>query len=186
MSDDVLARPARIGTARLVLVALLPSEIRALIDGDWARASSEAGVVFPQGWPESDEVRKGLSWHLGFLESDERQRAWRIRVVVERETNAVVGSVNLKGIPDADGDAEIGWGITESRRRRGYALEAVSGVIAWALAQPSAKLITAAIAEDNLVSQHLARKLGFVPTARIRRDRPVWCRAASKSEVSTP
>jgi [ribosomal protein S5]-alanine N-acetyltransferase len=179
MSDEAVARPARIETARLALVVLLPSEIRALMAGDWARASREAGVVFPHGWPESDDAREGLPWHLGFLESDERHRAWRIRVVAERDTNVVVGSVNLKGPPDAEGDVEIGWGITEARRRRGYALEAVSAVIAWALTEPCTKLVTATIAEDNVASQQLARRLGFAPTARVRRHKPVWSRAAA-------
>jgi hypothetical protein len=36
------------------------------------------------------------------------------RVVVERATSLVVGSVNLKGPPDGDGDVEVGWGISES------------------------------------------------------------------------
>jgi len=110
-------RPARIETPRLFLVVLLPQEIRALIDGDTERASQLAGVSFPVGWPEENEAREGLPWHLEQLEANGRHRAWRIRVVVERVTGTVVGSVNLKGPPDEEGDIEIGWGITQGWRR---------------------------------------------------------------------
>jgi ribosomal-protein-alanine N-acetyltransferase len=178
-AGEALARPERIETARLFLVVLLPSEIRALMAGDWARASGEAGVLFPEGWPQSDAVRQGLPRHLRFLESDERHRAWRVRVVVDRDTNVVVGTVNLQGPPDAEGDVEIGWGISEAWRRRGYALEAASSVTAWALAQPGATSLSAMIADDNAASQALATKLGFARTSRLRRDTPVWCRPAT-------
>jgi RimJ/RimL family protein N-acetyltransferase len=98
------------------------AKIRALIAGDIDQAFEHAGALFPPGWPESNEAREGLPWHLQRLESSEHHRAWRIRVV-ERATDRVVGSVNLKGPPDAEGDVEIGCGITEARRRRGYALK---------------------------------------------------------------
>jgi ribosomal-protein-alanine N-acetyltransferase len=175
MPDQSFERPARLQTARLLLVVLLPSEIRALIEGNTARASDEAGVIFPPKWPESDDVREGLPWHLGYLESDQRQRAWRIRVVVERATN-LVGAVNLKGPPDAEGEVEIGWGISETWRRRGYAREAVTEVMDWVVRQPGTKSLTATIADDNVASQELAAKLGFIRTTRSHRRKPVWDR----------
>src|SRR5688572_23309769 len=112
MASPEADRPATIETARLQLVVLLPREIRALIAGDNEQASEHAGVLFPPGWPEGDDAREGLPWHLRHLESSEAHRAWRIRVVVERATGLVVGSVNLKGPPDGDGDVEVGWGIS--------------------------------------------------------------------------
>jgi ribosomal-protein-alanine N-acetyltransferase len=172
-------RPANIETARLRLLVLLPREIRALTDRDVEKASDHAGVVFSPGWPQDDEARDGLPWHLRHLEADERHRAWRIRVIVDRATNLVIGSINLKGPPDADGDVEIGWGIAEAWRRRGFATEAASGVIEWALGQPGAKSLSATIADDNVVSQNLAAKLGIIRTGQVRRQKPVWSRPAA-------
>jgi RimJ/RimL family protein N-acetyltransferase len=178
MPDQAPQRPALIETARLYLVVLLSQEIRALIAADTERASRLSGVVFPPGWPESDDAREGLPWHLAYLEADKRHTPWRIRVVVERATHLVVGSVNLKGPPDEDGTVEIGWGISEARRRRGYALEAASAVIDWVIGQPGAKSLTATIADDNVASQQLAARLGFVRTGEVRRHKPVWSRGA--------
>ena len=169
-------RPAHLETARLRLVALLPREIRALMVHDTNRASESAQVSFPAAWPDDPDAREGLPWHLKHLEADERQHAWRVRIVVERATNLVVGSVNLKGPPDASGDVEIGWGITETRRRRGYAFEAASRVIDWVFTQPGTVSLSATIPGDNLASQHLAVKLGLARTTEVRRNLPLWRR----------
>ena len=143
-----------------------------------ARATPQVASGFSV--TETSDAREGLPWHLRHLESNEHHRAWRIRVVVERATGLVVGSVNLKGPPDAEGDVEIGWGISEARRRRGYAFEAVSGVIDWAVRQPGTRSLSATIADDNTASQQLAAKLGLVRSAQVRRDKPVWYRPAAQ------
>jgi RimJ/RimL family protein N-acetyltransferase len=176
MTERHPERPADIETLRLRLVVLLPHEIRSLIARDTERASQQAGVTFPPGWPEEHEAREGLPWHLRHFEANERHRAWRIRVVAERATGTVIGSVNLKGPPDLAGDVEIGWGITEAHRRRGYAFEAARGVIEWVARQPGARSLSATIADDNVASQQLAVKLGLVRTSEVRRQKPLWSR----------
>jgi ribosomal-protein-alanine N-acetyltransferase len=167
-------RPPKIESERLDLVALLPAEIEALIAGDIERAGFRAGVRFPLDWPTDSDARDGLSWHLRALQADEKQVAWRIRVIVERSSGSVVGSINLKGPPDADGDVEIGWGLTEEHRHRGYAFEAALAVVAWVLQQPEVRCISAAVPDDNLSSQRLAAKLGLVRAGETRRDLPLW------------
>jgi hypothetical protein len=94
--------------------------------------------------------------------------------MVERESEIVVGSVNLKGPPDPHGDVEVGWGVNEDRQRRGYALEATAAVLKWAATQPGVRRFSATIPEENVPSQELAKKLGMVRTAEIRRSLPVW------------
>jgi [ribosomal protein S5]-alanine N-acetyltransferase len=172
-------RPPEISTARLRLVVLRPGEIRSLIAGDTRSASVAAGVGFPDGWPPDLDARHGLPLHLEQLEASDAQRAWRIRVVVERATSAVIGACNLKGPPDADGDVEIGWAILESRRRHGYATEAAAAVVAWAFGQAGVKTVSAAIADDNVPSQRVATRLQLTRTERLRRGRPLWSRSRS-------
>ena len=171
-------RPAGIETARLNLVVLMATEIEALIEGDTERAGRLAGARFPRDWPEEEQARDGLPWHLGHLKADARHQSWRIRIMVERESLLVVGSINLKGPPDAHGDVEIGWGVNADRRHRGYAFEATTAVLQWAESQPDVRRFSATIPEDNLASQGLARKLGMVRTSETRRDLPLWVRTA--------
>jgi ribosomal-protein-alanine N-acetyltransferase len=167
-------RPATIGTERLLLISLLPAELKALIASDAERASKLAGVRFSPGWPEDREAREGLPWHLQHLVADPAHIPWRVRVVVERSSGSVVGSINLKGPPDSSGDAEIGWGIVESCRRQGYAVEATAAVMAWAFAQPGVLSISATVPGDNIASQRVARRLGMTCTASTRRSLALW------------
>ena len=168
------SRPPVIETARLRLVALLPTEIEALMEGDTERAGRLAGAQFPASWPDGAEAREGLPWHLRHLRADGAHAAWRIRVMVERETGIVIGSINLKGPPDAHGDVEVGWGVNEGWRRRGYAWEATTAVMHWAMSQPGVRRFCATIPADNLPSKSLARKLGMSRTAESRQGLPLW------------
>ena len=162
-----------IRTARLRLVPATQEQIRALIRGDAAGASRLVGATVPNGWPEDAEARQGLPWHLAAIEKDPIQRLWRIRFVVEQETNAVIGSVNMKG-PPANGDVEIGWGIVPDKRRRGFATEASQAVIDWALGFDEVRRVTATIPDENTSSQRVAQRLGMIKTAEMRRGLPVW------------
>jgi RimJ/RimL family protein N-acetyltransferase len=172
-------RPPVIETPRVRLVVLLPDEIRALIAGDTVGAGRAAAVRFPRGWPDDPEASDGLPWHLRHLEASESELPWRIRVVVEsapKEVARVIGSINLKGPPDREGDVEIGWGIDRDRRRRGLAFEAASAVMTWAAEQPGVRSLSATIPADNFASQRLAAKLGFAITTEARRGLPLWVR----------
>lgn len=160
----MVERPASIETQRLLLLVLLLHELEPLVAGDVERAGRLAGVNFPPGWPEEREAREGLSTHI----------PWRIRLIVERSSSSVVGSINLKGPPSPDGDVEIGWGVVEHCRRRGYALEAAAAVTAWVLAQPGVNSLSATVPSDNVASQRLAAKLGMTLTGDTRRSLPLW------------
>lgn len=170
----MVERPATIETERLRLVVLFAEEVRALVDPDTDRAGRLAGVRFPPGWPEEPEPREGLAWHVRHLEADPAQTLWRIRIIVERSSESVVGSVNLKGPPDETGDVEIGWGLVESCRGRGYAFEASSALLRWLFSQPGVRSVSATVPADNLASRRLAARLGLAVTSDRRRNLPVW------------
>jgi ribosomal-protein-alanine N-acetyltransferase len=165
----------------LVLVALLPEDLEALIAGDVERFAILTGFRFPPDNPSIGD----LAWHLRAIQNDDQHLPWRVRVIVERSSNTVVGSINLKGPPSALGDVEIGWGLIESVRGRGYAIEASAAVITWAVQQPGVRSISATVPNDNYPSQRLAKKLGMTRTNGTRRDLPLWiCDAKSIANVA--
>jgi RimJ/RimL family protein N-acetyltransferase len=73
----------------------------------------------------------------------------------------IVGLCGYKNAPDPDGEAEIGFGIAPSRRRRGYATAAVSALVERARADPSIRSLTAETAVTNLASQRVLERNGF-------------------------
>ena len=163
-------RPANIETERLFLVCLLPEEIEKIIAGDFERAALLTGVCFPPG-----DLNLGIdwSWHLRSLQADCSQLAWRVRMIVERSSNTVVGSINLKGPPVA-GDVEIGWGLNADARGKGYATEASAAVFHWVARCADVISISATVPDDNYPSQRLAARLGLSRTNDTRRDLPLW------------
>lgn len=165
-------RPANIETERLLLVTLLPEEIEFLIAGDSERVAILTGFAFP---PDDPNRGIDLSWHLRALHADRNQRSWRIRVIVERLSNTVIGSINLKGPPIA-GDVEIGWGLNEDARKKGYATEASAAVVQWVGQQAGVSSISATVPDDNYPSQRVAARLGLTRTRQTRRGLPLWQR----------
>jgi [ribosomal protein S5]-alanine N-acetyltransferase len=165
-----MQRPENIQTERLVLVALLPQDLEALIAGDLEHFAILTSFRFPLDNPTIGD----LHWHLSAIQADVRHLPWRIRVIAERSSRMVVGSINLKGPPSEVGDVEIGWGLFENARGKGYATEASAAVIKWALQQPGVRSISATIPDDNDRSQRLAKRLGLIRTSETRRDTPLW------------
>src|SRR5438552_12668462 len=174
-------RPKDIQTKRLILSVLMPDEIEALLAGDARYVERASGFRYPP-----DDPNRGIdfNWHLRALRTDPNQLPWRIRVIVERSSNTVIGSINLKGPPDADGNVEIGWGLNENARRKGYATEASAAVINWAINQRGVTSVSATIPAENCASQRLAARLGLIRTNETRRNFPVW-RCDRNSRVNT-
>jgi [ribosomal protein S5]-alanine N-acetyltransferase len=166
------ARPANIETKRLFLVCLMPDEIESIILGDFERVSLLTGVCFQ---PDLPKLGVDWSWHLKALTADCNQLAWRVRVIVERSSNTVVGSINLKGHP-IDGDVEMGWGLNDDARGKGYATEASAAVIQWVGQQAGVRSISATVADHNYSSQRVAARLGLMRTSETRRELPLWLR----------
>ena len=164
-------RPADIETEHLLLVCLLPEEIERLIAADYERVSLLTGV-----WYRQDDPNQGVDWpwHLRALEADRNQVAWRVRVIVDRSSNTVIGSINLKGPPGIDGDVEIGWGLHADARGKGYATEASAAVIHWVAKHAVVSSISATVPDENYPSQRLAARLGLCRTSEKRRDLPLW------------
>lgn len=84
-------------------------------------------------------------------------------VMIERASATVVGDIGFHGPPDQTGTIELGYAVTPSRRRRGYAAEAARALVGWACAQPSVKSIVAGCDPGNLPSIRTLEKAGFQP-----------------------
>lgn len=98
-----------------------------------------------------DELYQFLPPKIGFT-------SW---IFIEKSTNQVIGDGGFKGNPNAYGEIEIGYEIIESKRKKGYATEAIDALIDWAFTQPKAKYILAKCDPENIPSQNLLKKLGF-------------------------
>jgi [ribosomal protein S5]-alanine N-acetyltransferase len=159
---------------RVEIIPALPDFISLLIANHYDRAGALMNIVVPNGWPDDPDAIAGLCWHLKAIERDPNELLWRIRLVVLRSNRTVIGSINLKGIPDKNGTVEIGWGISKDYRRQGIATKSTEAIMEWAFSQPGVKRIIATIPVDNIGSERVAQRVGMKQTGEMKRGLPVW------------
>lgn len=80
-------------------------------------------------------------------------------------------SGDFKDRPDADGLVEIGYGLGKEYEHRGYMTEAVKAMCSWALKTGKVRQIVAETENDNLPSQQVLKRCGFV---EYKRDETCW------------
>jgi RimJ/RimL family protein N-acetyltransferase len=86
--------------------------------------------------------------------------AYGHRLIVERESGLVVGSIGLFW-PPGEGVLEIGYGIVASRRGRGYAPEATRALAELALTASEVHTVSANVELSNPPSVRVLEKAGF-------------------------
>ena len=87
---------------------------------------------------------------------------WYAVWTIEKKDGTTIGDLSFKGL-GADGTVEIGYGIEEAYRNKGFATEAVGASVEWALRQPEVSRVEAETEPENRISQRVLQKCGFVP-----------------------
>lgn len=81
--------------------------------------------------------------------------------IILKAENKMVGDLCFVGEPNADGEVEVGYGIYEESRNRGFMTEAVNGMIKWA-EQQDIKSLFASTEKNNIASFSVLEKNSFV------------------------
>ncbi len=136
-------------SARLILRPWTPTEVSAVVSGP---RSAEWAADFPA---EGDVVIAGV-----LAENPEWLSPNGHRLIIERSSNEVVGSLGLFW-PPADGCVEIGYGVVPSRQGRGYATEATVTLTSFALASADVHTVHASVERANPASARVLEKAGF-------------------------
>jgi RimJ/RimL family protein N-acetyltransferase len=150
---------APITTERLRLVWMSPSFMRASLEGRREEAEAILDARLPGHWPD-EPAKRVMEVRVEQMVRRPESGEWLLRAIVERESGTVVGYINFHGPPE-EGRAELGYTIFEDRRRRGYATEAIRGMMAWARSAHDVERFVLSISPENEPSLALAAKLGF-------------------------
>jgi ribosomal-protein-alanine N-acetyltransferase len=135
----------------------LPAAAAAALPEDRAAASREIGALLPDAWPQVDLLDVLPMQAAAADVGAERFGVW---VLVERETNTVVGDIGFFG-PPLGQTVEIGFSVIPDRRRRGYASEAARALVDWALRQPGIGEVTARSDVENEASARVLTRAAF-------------------------
>ncbi len=113
------------------------------------------GLRLPPGGVEAAPVLEMLRGVAAKMRESHPVSAWLIV-----DDGEAVGLCSI--IKAANGDVEIGYGIAESRRRRGHATRAIRLMVAEILRDPKVRRIVAGTAVLNTPSQRVLKESGFV------------------------
>jgi RimJ/RimL family protein N-acetyltransferase len=102
-----------------------------------------------------------LGWRVPQVKADPSTNKWFVRFIVQKDSKEVIGSTSFHGVPDENGMMEIGLGIEEEFRNRGYAKEALIGMWRWVSIQPGVKTLRYTVSPTNLPSVKIIEGFGF-------------------------
>ncbi|MGH2725567.1 MAG: GNAT family N-acetyltransferase [Actinomycetota bacterium] len=140
--------------------------MEALERSDFAAAERIMRVQIPPGWIEGPQHWMRL--RIRQLKEAPALDRWLLHAMVLRREEdgarprTMVGHCGYHGAADETGMVEVGYQVAPAYRRRGYAIEAVRGLIANAFAHDEISRVRASIRPDNEPSLTLTAKLGFV------------------------
>jgi ribosomal-protein-alanine N-acetyltransferase len=123
------------------------------------------GATLSDPWPQLD-LLDVLPVQAAAEPADEPFGIW---LMIERDSNTVVGDIGFMGPPDG-GVVEIGFSVIPDRRRRGYATEAARSLVDWAFSEPRIREVSARTEPENEAS---ARVLAATRFARVGDSRGV-------------
>jgi ribosomal-protein-alanine N-acetyltransferase len=152
-----------LATERLELIAATPEATRAALDGSSALEAA-LGARIPASWPPEYLDPDAFEFTLARLAEGPEQAKWWLHFFVLRETGAgrtLIGSGGYKGPPSADGMVEVGYGIVSDYRRRGFASEAVRGLLTQAFGVASVRHVIAETLPELAGSIGVLEKCGF-------------------------
>ena len=111
-----------------------------------------------------DRLRRAIARKVARMESEapvevEWHTYW---LIVIKDGPFGAGLAGFKGLPDAQGQAEIGYGIDPAFQNKGYMTEAVKGLIEWAFQDTRCRAVIAPDTKKwNVASNHVLEKVGM-------------------------
>jgi len=109
-----------------------------------------------------EPVKKAMRTSLKMVLENKKDYLWftNWEIVLKKE-NRIIGGLCFKGCPDEKGRVEIGYGMQDGYRRKGYTTEAVKELVNWAFGFDNVTEVIAETEKDNLPSHKVLEKAGM-------------------------
>jgi RimJ/RimL family protein N-acetyltransferase len=153
----------KIVTQRLELIALYPELARAAIN-DKTQLAQLLNAKVPKEFPP-EIMADVMELFAQTLETDPGLVGWWGWYLVLNEPNqerVLIGCAGFTGYPDVEGNLLMGYAVLDAYQNKGYATEAVGGLLHWAFNQPQVMSVTAETYPDHLTSIRVMKKNGMV------------------------
>lgn len=147
-------------TERLKLIPLDDYNLRLLVK-DRQKMERNLGVKITDTKLE-EPVKTAMRTSLNMVLENKKDYLWFTswKIVLKKE-NRIIGGLCFKGCPDEKGRVEIGYGMQDEYRCKGYMTEAVRELIRWAFNFNHITEVIAETEKDNLPSYRVLEKVGM-------------------------
>lgn len=153
-----------IHTERLILIPVTLEITRSLIAGS-SEEVEKLGIKLDKNWPTKDTMDI-LPIINNSLEKDKLPSGFETWMIINKSNMLVIGDIGFHGKPNEKGEVEVGYGLVEQERGKGFGFEALSAIMNWLDSQESAKIIKADCLIDNKPSARILEKVGMKETHR--------------------
>ncbi len=145
-------------TNKLKLIPLDAHNLRYSIE-DRRKMERNLGVKITDTKLE-EPVKEAMRTSLKMVLKNKKDYLWftNWEIVLKKE-NRIIGGLCFKGRPDEQGRVEIGFGMQDEHRCKGYTTEAVKELINWAFIQEKVLSVIAETEKDNLPSHRVLEKM---------------------------
>jgi RimJ/RimL family protein N-acetyltransferase len=153
-------------TPRLLLIGGTAESLNAELASPQALGDLLA-VDVPESWPPELYDADAIRWTLSWLEAHPEHVPWSLYYIARQPRNdedrpRLVGVAGYKGGPDDAGLVEIGYGVVPEQRRRGFASEAVRGMLERAFGDSRVTAVVAHTLPELTPSIGVLRTTGFL------------------------
>jgi RimJ/RimL family protein N-acetyltransferase len=165
-------------TARLVLHPMTASEAEHVLVG-----GPGSGARWAPGYPTDGDVLAARRF-LGTCANSGDPQPFGNYEIRRREDGQAIGGVGFHGAPDENGSVTIGYGLVPSARGKGYASEALRGLLLFARAR-GVTCVKGDTDHDNIASQHVMMAVGMRPAGedeRLRYFEIAWTDAPANTD----
>ncbi len=126
-----------------------------------------------------DEMKHAMKVRLRKVLEDGENYLWLTNwAVVLKEENQIIGFIMIKGYPNENGEVIVGYGIEEKYRKRGYATEALKGLIDWIFENPKAEYVIGDTEKANIASHKVLENAGAIKYKET--DELIWWKIENK------
>jgi ribosomal-protein-alanine N-acetyltransferase len=147
-------------TDRLFLIPLTVAQLKSWIE-DIPSLEKELNCIY-RAEPMEGVFLDIVKGQLKILMKDEPNYLYHsFWFLVRKSDRIVVGSADFKGLPNIDGEVEIGYGLGKEFEHNGYMTEAVKAMCRWVMEQEHVSHVIAETDIDGIASQGILERCGF-------------------------
>ncbi len=146
-------------TNRLILIPMTLEITQSLIKGS-SMEVEKLGIKCDKKWPTEDTMDI-LPIINSSLEKTKIPTGFETWMIVDKNNKKIIGDIGFHGEPNKNGEVEVGFGLVEDERGKGFGSESLDAIMAWLKLQESVNIIKAECLIGNKPSARILEKAGL-------------------------